>query len=105
MAPEMVTGPFDLIGPPCDIYLLVVLLFEVATTLRPHHGKTAQECLMAAARNEIQHTDKSGELMEIAYRVMATQPADRHASVQEFQAAIRDYHLHMESIALDPPRR
>ncbi len=100
MAPEMVTGPFELIGPPCDIYLLGALLFEVATSLRPHHGKSAQECLLAAARNEIQPTEKSGELLDIAYRAMATQPADRYASVQEFQSALRDYHSHMESISL-----
>jgi len=100
MAPEMVTGPFDVIGPPCDIYLLGGILYEIATGLRPHHGKTAQECLLAAARNEIQATDKGGELVDIAYRAMATQPTDRYASVQEFQAAIRAYHSHMESIAL-----
>jgi len=100
MAPEMVTGPFESIGPPCDIYLLGALLFEIVTGVRPHHGKTAQECLMAAARNEIQATDKSGELMDIAYKAMATVPTDRFASVQEFQTAIREYHSHMESIAL-----
>jgi WD40 repeat protein/serine/threonine protein kinase len=100
MAPEMVTGPFELIGPPCDIYLLGALLFEIVTGLRPHHGRTAQECLLAAARNEIQPTDKTGELMDIAYKAMATHPADRFASVQEFQTAIREYHSHMESIAL-----
>ncbi len=100
MAPEMVTGPFDEIGPACDIYLLGALLFEIVTGLRPHHGKTAQECLMAAARNEIQPTDKTGELLDIAYQAMATAPADRFASVQDFQTAIREYHSHMESIAL-----
>jgi len=100
MAPEMVTGPFESIGPPCDIYLLGALLFEIVTGVRPHHGKTAQDCLMAAARNEIQATDKSGELMDIAYKAMATAPTDRFASVQEFQTAIREYHSHMESIAL-----
>ncbi|REK12571.1 MAG: serine/threonine protein kinase [Planctomycetota bacterium] len=100
MAPEMVTGPFEIIGPPCDIYLLGALLFEVATGKRPHHGKSAQECLLAAARNEIQPTEKKGELVDIAYRAMATDPGDRYASVQEFQAAIRDYYSHMESISL-----
>ncbi|MEX0641714.1 MAG: serine/threonine-protein kinase, partial [Pirellulales bacterium] len=100
MAPEMVTGPFELIGPACDIYLLGALLFEVVTRRRPHAGKTTQECLLAAARNEIQPTDKTGELVEIAYRAMATEPADRYPSVQEFQAAIRDYQSHMESITL-----
>jgi WD40 repeat protein len=100
MAPEMVTGPFDLIGPSCDIYLLGALLFEVITGLRPHHGKTTQDCLVAAARNDIQPTEHSGELMDIAYRAMATDPADRYASVQEFQTAIREYHSHMESVSL-----
>jgi WD40 repeat protein/serine/threonine protein kinase len=100
MAPEMVTGPFDLIGPSCDIYLLGALLFEVITGMRPHHGKTTQECLLAAARNEIQPTEHSGELIDIAYRAMATDPADRYGSVQEFQTAIREYHSHMESISL-----
>ncbi len=100
MAPEMVTGPFDLIGPSCDIYLLGGILYEVATGLRPHHGKTAQECLLAAARNDIQPTDKAGELIDIAYRAMATHPAERYASVQDFQTAIREYHSHMESISL-----
>ena len=39
MAPEMVTGPFELIGPPADIYLLGALLYEVATGRVPHAGK------------------------------------------------------------------
>jgi serine/threonine protein kinase len=82
MAPEMVTGPFELIGPPCDIYLLGALLFEIVTGVRPHTGKNAQDCLLAAARNEIQPTDKTGELVDIAYHAMATDPAQRFASVQ-----------------------
>ena len=100
MAPEMATGPFELIGPPSDIYLLGALLFEIVTGLTPHQGETAEECLLAAARNEIQPTEETGELIDIAYRAMATEPAERYASVQEFQAAIRDYHSHCESISL-----
>jgi WD40 repeat protein len=79
---------------------LGALLFEVVTGLRPHHGRTTQDCLLAAARNEIQPTEHSGELVDIAYRAMATDPAERFASVQEFQTAIREYHSHMESVAL-----
>ena len=100
MAPEMVTGPFDLIGPASDIYLLGALLFEVVTGLRPHHGTTAQECLFAAATNSIQPCEQTGELIDIAYHAMATEPADRPGSVQEFQSAIRDYQSHCESTAL-----
>ncbi|HEX3726823.1 MAG TPA: serine/threonine-protein kinase, partial [Pirellulales bacterium] len=100
MAPEMVTGPFESIGPASDIYLLGALLYEVVSGLRPHHGETAQACLMAAARNEIQLCEQTGELIDIAYRALSTEPADRHASVQEFQTAIREYHSHTESAAL-----
>jgi WD40 repeat protein/serine/threonine protein kinase len=100
MAPEMVTGPFELIGPASDIYLLGAILYEVATGQRAHGGKTAQECLFAAASNEIQPCEQSGELVDIALRAMATVPADRYASVRDFQAALRDYNSHCESITL-----
>ncbi len=100
MAPEMVTGPFELIGPTSDIYLLGAILYEVVTGHRAHGGKTAQECLFAAASNEIQPCEQSGELVDIAHRAMATYPADRYASVQDFQAALRDYNSHCESITL-----
>src|SRR5262249_22711236 len=45
MAPEMATGPFELIGQASDIYLLGALLFEIVTGLLPHTGQTAEECL------------------------------------------------------------
>ena len=100
IAPEMATGPFERIGQHSDIYLLGAILFEIITGLTPHHGSTAKECVLAAAQNEIQHTEESGELIDIAYHALATEPADRFASVREFQAAIRDYHAHCESILL-----
>ncbi|MGD9723904.1 MAG: protein kinase [Pirellulales bacterium] len=100
MAPEMVTGPFELIGPPADIYLLGALLYEVVTGRVPHYGKTAQDCLLAAARNDIQPVADGGELVEIAYRAMATDPADRYETVVAFQAAIRNFQSHCESISL-----
>jgi WD40 repeat protein len=57
-------------------------------------------CLLAAARNEIQPTEKKGELVRIALRAMATEPDDRYAEVKAFQQALRDYRQHAESIAL-----
>ena len=100
MAPEMVTGPFEVIGTASDVYLLGALLFEVVTGRVPHFGTTAQECLLAAARNEIQQIEHSGELIDIAYHAMATDPAERYPSVQEFQSALREYNSHCESISL-----
>ncbi|HTN77038.1 MAG TPA: protein kinase, partial [Pirellulaceae bacterium] len=100
MSPEMATGPIERIGDLSDVYLLGGVLFEVITGHPPHTGQDVLACLYAAARNEIRPTDKSGELLEIAYHAMATEPATRHASVREFQEAIRTYQSHSESIAL-----
>jgi WD40 repeat protein/serine/threonine protein kinase len=100
MAPEMATGPVDRIGPPADVYLLGAILYEIITGKPPHTGKNVMNCLFAAAKNEIQPTEHSGELLEIAMRAMSTSPADRPASVQDFQNGIREYQSHSESIVL-----
>ncbi len=100
MAPEMATGPIGKIGPASDIYLLGAILYEFITGHPPHLAKNAMKCLMAAARNEIAPTDKKGELVDIAMKAMATEPKNRYQDVKEFQAAIRDYQSHLESILL-----
>lgn len=100
MAPEMATGPFDRIGPTSDVYLLGAILFEIVTGRPPHTGKDVMKCLFAAAKNDIQRTEKSGELMDIAYKAMSTKQAERYQTVQEFQQAIRDYEAHAASIAM-----
>ena len=100
MAPEMATGPIDRVGPASDVYLLGAILFEIIAGKPPHTGKNVMNCLFAAARNEIQQTDQSGELLDLALRAMATKTEDRYGSVQDFQAAIRQYQSHSESIVL-----
>ncbi|HEX3998170.1 MAG TPA: protein kinase [Pirellulales bacterium] len=100
MAPEMATGPIDRVGPASDVYLLGAILYEIIAKKPPHTGKNVMNCLYAAARNEIQPTTQSGELLEIAMRAMSTAVEARYASVQEFQSAIRQYQSHSESIVL-----
>jgi hypothetical protein len=100
MAPEMASGPADRIGKASDIYLLAGILFEMLTGMTPHTGKSVMHCLFAAAQNEIQPTEKSGELLFIALKGMATEPADRYTSVADFQGAVRQYQSHAESISL-----
>lgn len=100
MAPEMATGPIEAITGQSDIYLLGGMLFEMITGKTPHTAANVIDCLYAAAGNEIQPTEKSGELLEIAYHAMATDPEDRYGDVQEFQAALRDYVSHSESVSL-----
>ncbi len=100
MAPEMATGPIEKISALSDVYLLGAILYEIVTGRPPHQGKNAMKCLMAAARNEIVPTDKTGELVDIALKAMATEPVDRYDSVQSLQAAIREYQSHSESVLL-----
>ena len=100
MAPEMATGPFDKMGPASDIYLLGAILYEIVTGHPPHRGKDVMKCLFAAAKNQIVPTDKKNELVDIALKAMATKIEDRYGTVQDFQAAIRGYQDHSESISM-----
>ncbi|HVU88540.1 MAG TPA: protein kinase [Pirellulales bacterium] len=100
MSPEMASGPLERIGVPSDVYLLGAILYEILTGKPPHAGKDVMSCLYAVARNEIQPTEVTGELMDIARRAMATEISERYESVIEFQSAIRLYHSHSESILL-----
>ena len=100
MAPEMAIGDAAKIGYGSDIYLLGAILFEIVTGERPHTGTDVMDCLQNAAENQIVDTVESGELVDIARKSMATEPEDRYASVKAFQAAVRDYQQHEESILL-----
>ena len=100
MAPEMATGPIEAIGPAADIYLLGAMLFEISTGKPPHHADDVLECLKCAARNDIQATDVSGELLDIARRAMLTNPAARFETVKAFQDSIAGYLSHSESVLL-----
>ena len=100
MAPEMATGPIEKVTTASDIYLLGAMLYEVIEGRTPHSGSTVMACLFAAAKNKIPQPEHPGELAEIAFRAMATDPKDRYPTVQAFQDAIRDYQSHSESIVL-----
>ncbi|MSR56288.1 MAG: serine/threonine protein kinase [Planctomycetaceae bacterium] len=100
MAPEMASGPLEKINFTSDVYLLGAILYEILTGRPPHTGKNTMQCLFAAAKNDIRQTDKTGELMDIALRAMATKTKARYETVRHFQDAIRDYQSHTESSAL-----
>ena len=101
MAPEMATGPIDRVGTASDVYLLGAMLYEIIAKKPPHTGKNVMNCLFAAARNEIQPTDAFGRAAgHRPARPCRPSPEDRYASVQDFQAAIRQYQSHSESIVL-----
>lgn len=102
MAPEMATGPINKIGNTADVYLMGAILFEIVTGKPPHRAKTARQCLMAAARNDIampsEDKIKDEELLNIALHAMKTEISERYQTIKEFQDAIREYQSHAESI-------
>ena len=79
---------------------LGAILYECITGKLPRARKNVTVCLVAAGKNEIDPTEKKGELVDIALKAMAAEPKDRYASVTDFQTAIREYQSHSESIAL-----
>ena len=99
MAPEMAHGLWNRIGPQSDIYLLGAILFEILEGAPPHlMGRDdPTDALTAARLNKIAAAKTPGELQDIARKAMATNPADRYASVKDFQAAIRVFREHQES--------
>lgn len=107
MSPEMINPPF-LVGPRSDVYLLGAILFRLLTGLAPHAGKTARNSLAAASKNEIvepdvkrmHEQDPTGELLGVALKAMATDPATRYQTVREFQQAVREFDAHQESLTL-----
>lgn len=106
LAPEMTTpGRWREVGFCSDLYLLGAILYEILTGHRPHTGRNVGECLRNAARNVIRESSVTGELMEIARTAMAAKPIDRYATVQDFQAAIREYLSHSESVLLEQKAR
>jgi len=100
MAPEMAQGHTERIGFHSDVYLLGAILYEIITGNPPHPGETVKQSVAAAAENEIRPTNRSGELLDIALKAMATAPEDRHADVGEFQDAVRQYQAHSQSSLL-----
>jgi len=100
MGPEMATGDVAKIGTTSDVYLLGGILYEIVTGKKPHSGETVTQCLLNAAQNVIQTTDKSGELIDIALKAMATRPQERYPGVKEFQGAIRQCQEHFQSITM-----
>ena len=107
MAPELWTGPEEIIGYWSDIYLLGAILFEIITGKAPHKfaeppakaGNTGLWMVIdkVVRQNSIRPTEDDGELMQIARTAMETRPRDRYESVLKFQQALKQFQHHEES--------
>jgi serine/threonine protein kinase len=97
LPPEVAAGDLPRVGTASDLYLLGGILYEVVTGRTPHGGTTILECIEAARTNELQPTDQSSELLDIARQALHTDPGKRHGSVGEFAAALREALAHLDS--------
>ena len=107
MAPELWTGPEEVIGYWSDIYLLGGILFEIITGKTPHRfsesparaGNTGLWMVIdkVVRQNQIRPTEHQGELLDIALKAMETRPKDRFESVLKFQEALKQFQNHEES--------
>lgn len=104
MAPELVSDDISSVGEHSDIYLLGAILFEVLEGFPPHllrefwDLENPQEqfasIVTAVMTNQIERqVTHPGELMDIAFKAMLTDPADRFESVETMQECIRQYRI------------
>ncbi len=101
MAPEMLGGQADRIGPRTDVYLVGAVLFEILTGAPPHDGPTMQAIFASIARSEPPIGDGvAPEAARIVRRAMAREPEDRHASVEALRADLEELLQHRSSRAL-----
>ncbi|MFO0595125.1 MAG: protein kinase [Myxococcaceae bacterium] len=91
MSPEQIRGePLD---PRSDIFALGVVMHECLTGLRLFHGKTAEEGMMAALREEVQPPSKwnkevSADLDGVVLKALQRDRDKRFATALEFARAI-----------------
>lgn len=91
MSPEQIRGePLD---PRSDIFALGVVMHECLTGLRLFHGKTAEEGMMAALREEVQPPSKwnrevTPDLDGVVLKALQRDREKRFATALEFARAI-----------------
>ena len=98
MAPEMLGGQAEKIGPASDVYLLGATLFEILAGAPPHDGSNIQAIVASVILSEpaVPH-HVSPEAARICKRAMAREPYDRFATVEDLRAALDAFLQHRGS--------
>jgi serine/threonine-protein kinase len=101
MAPEMLGGQADRIGPRTDVYLCGAVLFEILRGEPPHDGPTMEALFASVARSEPRlGSSVPAEAARVVRRAMARDPEDRHPSVEALRADLEELLQHDGSRAL-----
>jgi formylglycine-generating enzyme required for sulfatase activity/serine/threonine protein kinase len=92
MAPEQAAGDAHAIGPPCDVYALGVILYELLTGVRPFEGPWSLVIGLKSVKDpdppSKHRPDLGPELDTICLKALARDPKDRYATMAEFAEAL-----------------
>jgi WD40 repeat protein/serine/threonine protein kinase len=88
MAPEQVAGRRDLLGPPCDVYALGVVLYELLTGEPPIRGDNNADTLRRVLQDEPVSPRKlapaiPGDLEAICLKCLEKSPPKRYSTARE----------------------
>lgn len=102
MAPEMIEGDVDRIGPASDVYLLGGILYNILTGRAPNRGDSIPEVLSNIRSKQAPTLPDNvpGPLADICRRAMRSAVEDRYQNVRSFRDALQDYVRHHESVSL-----
>lgn len=96
MSPEQILGNLDAMGPPCDIFALGVILYQLTSGRLPFEGNNPMSIASKILKDEPEPltsivADVTPTLNAICLKAMAKKAEDRFHSMQEFADALSLY--------------